>query len=621
MRYCLVSRELAPFFGAGIGTYASQMARAMAGAGHDVTVITGPHSGLERAAELLPVVRVVPAEPEGHSDHARLPFHFQRHAAAVRRLLLELHAEAPLDIIEFPDYYGEGCWALWGRRSLGELPGARVLCHLHMTTALCRELNEERRTNLETLAMQAAERETIRLADALVSPSAALLERTCEDLAAVGVAVPPGVAIPYPFDVAAARRDLGASADRADRATEVASGTRDSGRRSGQPAAPAAPSATSVSSEATPDILFFGRLERRKGPDLLARTAVRLLEHRPDLRIRFIGGDTNTGPGQSSMRAHLQRLTKDHADNFAFFDRVERASLGAEITAAKVICLPSRWDNFPNALLEAMSLGACCIASGPGAGGMSEIIEDGASGILCGAEDEAALAAALARALDDDDLRRRLGVAARERIEGQCDPQAIVTQRVSHMESVAPSPLSRPAGRASPTRIVTVAVEGDWRRRARAAAREGAAVALIRPGEATGEAFVKRCAEALRRTGADLACSCALSSAPVGLDREALAAAEWSGPIVATRPALEYLAADAPDEVARWSLVCDVALRGGELAVIPEPLVSRTQPAPARLREWIADRHPTLAPPETEPAPPRQGLLERLGRKLRGRET
>src|SRR5690606_3282082 len=115
--------------------------------------------------------RVLAVEPEGSPDHARLPFHFHRHAAAVRHRLLELHAEAPFDIIEFPEYYGEGCWALWGRRSLGELAGARILCHLHMTTALCRRLNEERRTNLETLAMQAAERETIRLADALVSPS------------------------------------------------------------------------------------------------------------------------------------------------------------------------------------------------------------------------------------------------------------------------------------------------------------------------------------------------------------------------------------------------------------------------------------------------------------------
>src|SRR5690606_9225854 len=192
-------------------------------------------------------------------------------------------------------------------------------CHLHMTTALCRGLNEERRTNLETLAMQAAERETIRLADALVSPSQALLERTREDLAALGVEAPPGVAIPYPFDVAAARHDLGAV-----RATEVAGGSRNPAKSWKELGAGDVPSATSVlpderSEEA--DILFFGRLERRKGPDLLAKAALRLLADRPELRVRFFGGDTQTGPGQSSMRAHLERLARQHPENFRIVDR------------------------------------------------------------------------------------------------------------------------------------------------------------------------------------------------------------------------------------------------------------------------------------------------------------
>jgi hypothetical protein len=152
MRYCLVSRELAPFFGAGIGTYAAQMSRAMAAAGHEVIVITAPHAGLDRAGELLPGVQTLSAAPAG--DDARLPWHFQRHSAAVRRALVALHSAAPFDVIEFPEYGGEGCWALWGRQSLGELSGARILCHLHMSTALCRTLNQEGRANLETLATE-----------------------------------------------------------------------------------------------------------------------------------------------------------------------------------------------------------------------------------------------------------------------------------------------------------------------------------------------------------------------------------------------------------------------------------------------------------------------------------
>src|SRR5690606_23919218 len=108
----------------------------------------------------------------------------------------------------------------------------------------------------------------------LVSPSAALLERTRGELAALGVAAPPGVAIPYPFDVDA----LGAP--------------------------PAQSRGADLGGTEAPTVLFFGRLERRKGVDLLARAALGLLAEFPELRVRFIGGDTATGPRQSTMRAH-----------------------------------------------------------------------------------------------------------------------------------------------------------------------------------------------------------------------------------------------------------------------------------------------------------------------------
>ena len=47
MRICLVSRELAPFFGGGIGTYISHASRALAEAGHEVHILTDRHPRLE----------------------------------------------------------------------------------------------------------------------------------------------------------------------------------------------------------------------------------------------------------------------------------------------------------------------------------------------------------------------------------------------------------------------------------------------------------------------------------------------------------------------------------------------------------------------------------------------
>ncbi len=64
MRICLVSHEFAPFHGAGIGTYASLMAAAWAGAGHEVHVLTGAHPGvLEDGPRMRPGVRFHMVDP------------------------------------------------------------------------------------------------------------------------------------------------------------------------------------------------------------------------------------------------------------------------------------------------------------------------------------------------------------------------------------------------------------------------------------------------------------------------------------------------------------------------------------------------------------------------------
>ena len=61
MRICLVSRELEPFFGAGIGVYAAAAARAWAAGGHEVHVVTAGHGGVVGLSE-------PPAEAGGPVD-------------------------------------------------------------------------------------------------------------------------------------------------------------------------------------------------------------------------------------------------------------------------------------------------------------------------------------------------------------------------------------------------------------------------------------------------------------------------------------------------------------------------------------------------------------------------
>ena len=76
--------------------------------------------------------------------------------------------------------------------------------------------------------------------------------------------------------------------------------------------------------------------------------------------------------------------------------------------------LPSLWEGLPNAMLEAMALGLPVAATR--VDGVPEAVTDGQDGLLVAPDDPGALAKALASLMDDLELRRRLGQAARTRV-------------------------------------------------------------------------------------------------------------------------------------------------------------------------------------------------------------
>lgn len=407
MRVCVVSKELSPWHGAGIGTYALNMLRAWVGAGHEAHVLTHPHRGLVEAGggvsgEAWRVlggagVHVIEGVPSREAW-------FVRDSRAVRRALEALHAEHRFDVIEFADYLAEGYESIRARHERGALAGAVLAVRLHTPTRTCRLINGEpvdRGGEIDEL--DAREYAALGGADVLISPSRSLLAIVERRMAEIGVwdeGRPRGV-VPYPFDVGAYARELGVEG--------VASGG------------------------GTSSVLYVGRLEHRKGVDLLVSACVGLLERGVDVHVRLIGGDTMTGPGGTSMRRHLGRLIgKRHRGRMLMRDSCPRGEVGRFMREATVVCVPSRWDNFPNVCLEAMSLGCCVVAAD--AGGLGEIIEDGVSGVLAQPRDVESLREALGRALGDDGLRRRVSDGAPARVAALCDPNAVVKETVRVIE-------------------------------------------------------------------------------------------------------------------------------------------------------------------------------------------
>jgi glycosyltransferase involved in cell wall biosynthesis len=109
----------------------------------------------------------------------------------------------------------------------------------------------------------------------------------------------------------------------------------------------------------------------------------------------------------------MRRLSEDVGLNGSVIFAGYREDAPRLMAAADVFVLPSEQEGLPIALLEAMALGRPSIASA--VGGIPEVINDGRDGLLIRPRDPAQLAEAIVALLSDDDLRSRIGEAAKIR--------------------------------------------------------------------------------------------------------------------------------------------------------------------------------------------------------------
>ncbi len=125
-----------------------------------------------------------------------------------------------------------------------------------------------------------------------------------------------------------------------------------------------------------------------------------------------------------------------------------RAGLGANIRwlgfvadaptiyeAADLAVLPSHWEGMPHALIEALRAGLATVATD--VGGNAEVIRSEEEGLLCPAKNPSALAAAIARALEDDSARKAWGDSARKRFEEAFRVETMIERMTRIYEFVA----------------------------------------------------------------------------------------------------------------------------------------------------------------------------------------
>ena len=161
-------------------------------------------------------------------------------------------------------------------------------------------------------------------------------------------------------------------------------------------------------------LLTVARLVEHKGIDNGIRAFARLAPAYPDLRYAIAG--------EGEWRAELELLADalGVADRVRFLGPVSETELPAVFNVASVFLGVSRQmhdkvEGFGIALVEASACGVPVI--GARSGGIPDAVREGETGFLTEGEDPAAIARTVARLLDDEALRSRLGAGGRKAVE------------------------------------------------------------------------------------------------------------------------------------------------------------------------------------------------------------
>jgi D-inositol-3-phosphate glycosyltransferase len=162
-------------------------------------------------------------------------------------------------------------------------------------------------------------------------------------------------------------------------------------------------------------LLFAGRIQPLKAPDVLLRAVAVLLERDPALRSRLVvpivGGPSGTGLEHPESLAQLSaELGLD--DVVRFVPPVSQPVLALWCAAATAVAVPSYNESFGLVAAEAQATGTPVVAAA--VGGLTTVVADGVSGLLVDTHEPRDWAAALRRLIDDPALTARLGVGALE---------------------------------------------------------------------------------------------------------------------------------------------------------------------------------------------------------------
>jgi glycogen synthase len=367
---CFVSNEYPPENFGGIGRFTRDLAEELASRGHQIHVVTnGGESSRIDWEQGVWMHRISSGTSRlSNPEINAIPYKWNlSHSAMVYEEVTRLNERFQIDAISSPLWSSEG-----------------LLCQLDDSLPTVLSLMTSQKTigeidpkhgKSETWRQQVVlEKHSVRCTKFIHAISNAILQKTMKDFG--------------PTDANAAVAYLGVR-DETPRFKRTRSANDDTLR-----------------------ILCVGRLEPRKGTDLLLEAAEKVCQNFSNVQFVLVGNDSNHGTSASYQNIFQQRaphLVRDK--KVVFVGSVTDEELYAEYANADIFVLPSRFESFGLVLLEAMSFGLPVI--GAAIGGMEEIVRDGENGLLMEPGSADSLAEKLAILLQDHSLRKKMSENSR----------------------------------------------------------------------------------------------------------------------------------------------------------------------------------------------------------------
>ena len=392
LKTVFVSREFPPDTG-GVGRLTSDLSAQYARFGHEVRVVTHGPAHTVDFEDGVWVHRVPDGMAASPSLAGKAGLGLLENAAAVYREVDRIHALNGVDVVSAPVWLCEGAICNLD-------PRWQTLLYLVTTMTTIAQVGGAPETP-EVRAAIALEREALGTARHVYANSRAILDKVVADVGKLSGTThvvhhaTPDVRDQYPP------------------ALRVGGGVR---------------------------ILFVGRIETRKGVDVLLAAAYEVLAACPDAELHLIGKN-NPIPGEheSIFDRHLRAIESrpDLDARIVFHGMLPDDDVRQAYADCDVVVLPSKYESFGLVLTEGMMFGKPVV--GVRAGGPTEIIADGENGYLVPPDDVSALATALRKLVESAELRATFGERSREIYEAKFTTEIMAAKTVVCHRSVCRS--------------------------------------------------------------------------------------------------------------------------------------------------------------------------------------